>query len=56
MPITHEELKQLQNAKSRLEWGTVCDAIKSTRGGEYPSDWFQKVMQSGILSAAERLP
>jgi hypothetical protein len=46
--ITEEELNRLRNSKNEEDWNDACDAIKAARGGRYPSDWWPKVMQSGL--------
>jgi hypothetical protein len=46
--ITEEELTLLKNVKTAREWDDACDAIKGARNGVYPSDWWAKVMQSGL--------
>lgn len=47
--ITDEEFNALSNAKSAVEWNKVCDGIKASRMGMYPDDWWEKVMQSGLM-------
>lgn len=50
MNITEQEIQKLKNAKSAGEWNSVCREIKSKREGAYPEDWYQKVVQSGLMS------
>ena len=50
--ITEEELVKLSETKCNNDWSEVCDDIKSAHGGEYPSDWFAKVMLGGVAAAA----
>ncbi len=52
MNITAEELAKLNAADTEDEWNAVCDDVKTARDGEYPPDWFVKVMRSGVLNAA----
>ena len=52
-PLTEAELHNLRNAKTEAQWNADCDAIKAARGGSYPSDWYAKVIQSGVLFAAQ---
>jgi hypothetical protein len=47
--ITEEGLNRLRNSKDAQEWDATCDAIKKAHGG-YPSDWWPKVMQSGLAA------
>lgn len=49
MNITAEELARLENACDRYAWNAACDAIKATRRGKYPPDWFTKVILSGMM-------
>lgn len=48
--ITAEELERLRNTKNETEWNDACDAIKKARNGDYPSDWWAKVMTSGLAA------
>jgi hypothetical protein len=53
MNITIEELQKLRNTKSESEWNAVCDEVKAARGGQYPPDWFMKVMISGLARVVQ---
>lgn len=46
------ELLQLQMSKTEDEWNAVCDRVKARCGG-YPSDWYAKVIQSGVSDSAK---
>ena len=48
--LTEKELAALTNTKSETEWNDVCDSVKAAREGQYPSDWYQKVVLSGLAS------
>jgi len=50
MNITETEIQMLEQCKSEQEWGNACDSIKKVRGGSYPSDWWPKVMLSGLAN------
>lgn len=50
MNITQEELNKLASTKSEAEWNLVCDQIKLARGGQYPPDWWAKVMMTGMAA------
>ncbi|MBT4187636.1 MAG: hypothetical protein HOE14_10545 [Gemmatimonadales bacterium] len=52
MNITEIELYMLENSQSEEEWNQACDGIKRVRGGNYPRDWYQAVMLSGVLKRA----
>jgi hypothetical protein len=51
LPLTNNELQKLKDATSVSAWNQACDDIKEIRLGNYPSDWFQKVIQSGLISS-----
>ena len=44
MPITPAELVQLNTCRTEIEWNNICSAIKRSRGGKLPIDWWMKVM------------
>lgn len=46
--ISEAELESLRACQSEEEWEQICNSIKEVRGGEYPLDWFPKVMASGL--------
>jgi hypothetical protein len=48
--LTEEELQSLKDSKTEDEWSALCQAVKKARGGQYPLDWFAKVIQSGLSS------
>jgi len=48
--LTDEEFKSLAATKSETEWNTQCSNIKRSRGGAYPSDWYHKVVLSGLMA------
>lgn len=48
--ITDLEIVNLFGTKSEKQWNAVCGEIKSARGGEYPPDWYAKIVLSGIMS------
>lgn len=50
--ISEEHLNKLRSTRSADEWNKVCDEIKLAYGG-YPSDWWAKVMQSGLAADAQ---
>ena len=54
MNLTEDEMIKLRNAKSESEWNAVCDEIKTARNGTYPPDWFDKMIETGLLSAISR--
>lgn len=52
MKITDEEIEKLKNTKTEGEWNAVCDEIKKSRNGQFPSDWWPRVKLSGIMDEA----
>jgi hypothetical protein len=48
--ISDLEIVQLFATKSERQWNATCANIKSARGGEYPPDWYSKIVLSGIMS------
>lgn len=50
--ITTEEVERLKSTMTAEEWHRECDAIKAARTGEYPGDWYYRIVQSGIYIRA----
>jgi hypothetical protein len=48
MNLTDEELQNLKDTKSEQEWNNTCDEVKRARGGQYPPDWYAKVLATGL--------
>ena len=53
MNITDKELEKLKATKTVNEWNSTCNEIKKARAGNYPPDWFEKVIISGLISDAK---
>lgn len=51
MNLTEAELQKLDNCKSEREWNNTCDEIKRARSGQYPPDWYQKMIMSGRVNS-----
>lgn len=49
MNITDEELKMLEKCQSEDDWNDACTEVKRPRNGQYPSDWYPKVLASGLM-------
>jgi uncharacterized circularly permuted ATP-grasp superfamily protein len=43
-----EELA-LVTAANEPAWNAACERIKAARAGAFPSDWWARVMQSGLM-------
>ncbi len=48
--LTKNEIERLNEAKTEHEWNDVCDAVKAARDGNYPRDWYSRVVRSGLLN------
>jgi Flp pilus assembly protein TadB len=48
--LTAEEMVALESTESEEEWNAVCDAVKGARYGQYPYDWYDKVLRSGLAA------
>lgn len=48
--ITDQEIANLNATRSSIEWNSVCDQIKAARGGEYPPDWWNRIMMTGLAA------
>jgi hypothetical protein len=46
------ELLRLRSSQSQDEWNAICDEVKSSRGGQYPHEWYAKVIASGVVDQA----
>ena len=49
--MSDEEIRMMGSSKSEWEWKANCDKVKAAHGGNYPDDWFAKVMVSGLGAA-----
>jgi hypothetical protein len=46
--MTPEEFQALTACENYAQFRATCDAIKLRRGYDYPPDWHQKMMVSGV--------
>lgn len=46
-PLTAEEMAMLDAVSTAEEHRVACDKIKDARGGDYPPDWYEKMLASG---------
>ena len=51
--LTPQEEARLDASSSMKEWSDACQAIKAARNDQYPEDWWDRVMMSGIARRAE---
>lgn len=47
--LTDEEFKDLTSAKNEEEWNAAYDRVKEARQGQYPRDWWPRMMLSGVM-------
>lgn len=53
--LTPEFLEKLRSTKSSQEWSNLVQPmLAETKGNNYPPDWWEKVMASGLASEAEK--
>lgn len=52
--ITNDEIISLERCRSENDWNQACDRIKTSRGGQYPEDWWARVMLSGLMAHVVR--
>ena len=50
MNITEQEMSAMVDCKTECEWNDLCDKMKSERGGQYPPDWYAKIIATGFIS------
>jgi hypothetical protein len=48
--LTEAELETLKACRSDDEWNDACLAIKKAHGGQYPYDWYGKVLATGLMA------
>lgn len=51
MELTTEQIQSLEDCQSEADWSKACEAIKESSGDgiSYPDDWFEKVLESGLM-------
>lgn len=47
--LTEEQLTTLSKTTNETEWNAAASSIKAANGGEYPSDWYARVLKTGFL-------
>lgn len=53
-PLTSEFLAKLRATKNAEEWSVLVRGMLASNGGDYPPDWFEKVMASGLTAECEK--
>ncbi len=51
MKITKSQIESLESCTTASQWGEACDAIKAASESKvcYPDDWWEKVVESGLM-------
>jgi len=49
--MTPEEVLALAACENYAQFRATCDALKLRRGYDYPPDWYQKMVASGVHAA-----
>ncbi len=52
MNLTQDEVDQLTIASTEAEWHRVCDRVKARCNGNYPDDWYVRVIMPGLPAKA----
>lgn len=52
--LTDAEMIDLGKTRNDREWGDVCDRIKAARDGQYPREWFPRVVLSGFMAQTQK--
>lgn len=47
--LTDKEFEELTACKNEQEWNAACDRVKAARHGQYPFDWWPRMMVSGVM-------
>lgn len=48
VPLTKLEYDSLLECQSSKDWDLAINKILDSRKGIYPSDWFEKIVKSGV--------
>ncbi len=51
--LTQNEMRSLVNANTDKAWESAAEAIRAARKQQYPSDWFEFVLRSGLMGIKE---
>jgi len=52
--LTPEEIETMKSSKTEADWNRNCDAVKRARSGQYPPDWYDKIILSGVAALAQK--
>lgn len=45
-----ETIELLRATKNEAEWNDVCDRVKASFDGKYPSWWYREIIMGGVCS------
>ena len=48
-PITAEELELLDSCQTKEDWSAATTLVQEAHGDKYPTDWWAKVKESGLM-------
>lgn len=49
--LTEDEIKELRACATEDDYCLVAQRIKADRGGQYPQDWYLKVLKDGGIAS-----
>lgn len=52
--LTDKDIEDLKATSCEEQWNAICDRIKAANGNAYPTDWFPRVCQSGLMAQTVR--
>ncbi len=47
--LSEAELQKLKACTSNKEWNAACGEVKRVRNGQYPLDWYDVMLASGLV-------
>jgi hypothetical protein len=53
--LSSEELDQLKDCRTQVEWNKVVDLIYNKRNQNYPPDWYKKVVIPEIYKCVKSI-
>ena len=48
--LTDQDMRDLEATACEEQWNAICDRVKTENDGQYPSDWFERVIMSGLAA------
>lgn len=47
--MSEKEVDLMRNSGSEQEWEKNCDIVKANHGGQYPEDWYARIVLSRAM-------